>query len=35
MAFKAVLNETTAWIKIIGLLPSVPLSVIHRTTHRP
>ena len=34
MDLKAVLKETTAWIKIIRLPPSVLLSVIHTTGHK-
>ena len=34
MASKAALKETTAWIKIIRLLPSVSLSATHTATHK-
>ena len=33
MASKASLKETTAWIKVIRLLPSVSLSAAHTATH--
>ena len=34
MDLKAKLEETTAWIKIIRLQPSVPLSAIHTTSNK-
>ena len=34
MALKSALKETTGRITIIRLLPSVPLSVIHTTSHK-
>ena len=34
MDLKATLEETTAWIKIIRLQPSVPLSAIHTTSNK-
>ena len=34
MDLKAALKETTAWIKVIRLQPSLPLSVIHTTSNK-
>ena len=34
MDSKAALKETTAWIKVIRLLPSVSLSAAHTVTHK-